>query len=1101
MGERKDNENESSRMSKYDNGNHGDGNGIGETTLDLTKLGFYGRDEELKLLQKAFRNISNEAAAENNAILNEDDAALERSQYHHEHIVEFAVISGASGVGKSTLIQKFKESLPNNNKCCFIMGKYEQTMEAVPYSAVVSAFGQLCDYVSKSRNSKSIIQELKKGMRSEHRLVLANTMECFWNLFDDLPHDKRRPSFYENTVLLRMQYIVRDLMRLLSRHIISPIVMVLEDLQWSDTSSLQLLRTLISDQYSTFLCIATYRNEQVGDTHPLSLLLHSLVHTTTSITEMELPALTHETIHAAISDILSLEQDNCITLAHQIYQTTKGNMLFVLHYVKMLHERGCIHCSNGQWQCTPIPDLNENVLQLVTEELDLLSKDAHKLLTIASCLGSQFSVVALTCVWTHLHQVDVDDYLTMEQHGVMHAPTSDELQSVISLLSEAAGLVIPCGPIDSNTTVMYAFAHDRVQQAAYTAIPNDPDKLEMHFKIGKILFPYSLGVPEELSEHKDRTRLLAAITQLNQGSALIIDPAVKVQLARLNLVAADCVMLKSGFVTAVDYLQQGLDLLDPSERWTQHYDLSLLISSKLAEISYSCRDFVTCKHNVDYVVQNGHCFQDKFNVYYTLIQSLGSQNRIDEAFEVGMQVLDILGEKLVPTKLRLASNLFKCRKAINSRSMEELLLNGPVMVRKDKIQAIKVLRALAMLAWFTDQTELFVHIQMRIFQITLKHGASPHSSFGLACLGMIFGSNGNVADAYKVGVIATSMSQKFHSSGCDGMTTAIVHTMLNHFRQPLKVSIEPVMKSYQSAIASGDIEGAAYAANAYIHILRASGTRLDIINAEAARFAELMKDYNMTQLSIDQALTLLIPQWQFALNLAGESKNPVKLSGAAMHSEEQFIAECVDANNVKALLAIYSAKMSLGYYFGDIKAAYTASQNLLKVDKKKYCPCVPRASRILFLGLVEFEMHRQTKRKQHLQSAVRCISKLQEWHKNGDPNVRHLELILQAELASLGTNASQRKASFDAAIEACRRNGSHHDEALANQRASVFCLKDGDTSLASYHMVNAKNLYSQWGATALAEYVKTKYSYLFYDQNTSASSEHRMKTRRRKVKA
>jgi hypothetical protein len=241
----------------------------------------------------------------------------------------------------------------------------------------------------------------------------------------------------------------------------------------------------------------------------------------------------------------------------------------------------------------------------------------------------------------------------------------------------------------------------------------------------------------------------------------------------------------------------------------------------------------------------------------------------------------------------------------------------------------------------------------------------------------------------------------------------------------------------------------------------------------------------------------LIPQWQFALNVAGESKNPVRLSGAAMHSEEQFIAKCVAANNLEALQAIYSAKMSLGYYFGDLKAAYIASQTLLKVDNKKYCPSVPRASLILFVGLVEFEMHRQTKRKQHLQNAVKCISKLQKWHKNGDPNVHHLELILQAELASLGTNVNQRKASFDAAIDACRRNGFLHDEALANNRASVFCLLDGDMSLASYYMVNAKNLYSQWGATALAEYVKKKYSFLFYDQNTSASSKNRTKTRRR----
>ncbi len=146
------------------------------------------------------------------------------------------------------------------------------------------------------------------------------------------------------------------------------------------------------------------------------------------------------------------------------------------------------------------------------------------------------------------------------------------------------------------------------------------------------------------------------------------------------------------------------------------------------------------------------------------------------------------------------------------------------------------------------------------------------------------------------------------------------------------------------------------------------------------------------------------------------------------------------------------------------------------------------AMRTLFYGLVEFEMYRQTNRRKHLRNACKNVKLLRKWHENGNPNVEHMVLILKAEMASLGPNANERRSACDAAIQACRRGEFIHNEALANQRAAIFCLNDDDVSSATEYMVKAAALYTEWGALAIAEHIKTKYAYLFYDQMTTSST-------------
>ena len=153
-----------------------------EPTLDFQNLGFYGRNDELLELSKAFETV---VQVSNNNSCSNPVGEQEVASYNSFHHVQVTLVHGFSGTGKSMLIQKFKEYASEKcPDCCFLLGKFEQNLESVPFSALVSAFSQLCEYILKSRNSKAIINELKKGMRAEHRIILANAIERFWKVFE-----------------------------------------------------------------------------------------------------------------------------------------------------------------------------------------------------------------------------------------------------------------------------------------------------------------------------------------------------------------------------------------------------------------------------------------------------------------------------------------------------------------------------------------------------------------------------------------------------------------------------------------------------------------------------------------------------------------------------------------------------------------------------------------------------------------------------------------------------------------------------------------------------------------------------------------------------
>jgi predicted ATPase len=179
-----------------------------------------------------------------------------------------------------------------------------------------------------------------------------------------------------------------------------PLLLVLEDLQWSDPSTLDLISSLARRRApARLLVIGTYRPAEVaGRAHPLAAIKQDLqVHG--QCVELALPALDA----AEVEDYLAARfprQQLPLHLGRSIHQATEGNPLFVVNLVDDWTARGVLVERDEGWMLdaplaavrTGVPD---TLRQMIERQLDRLTPEVRRMLEAASAVGSEFSTAAV----------------------------------------------------------------------------------------------------------------------------------------------------------------------------------------------------------------------------------------------------------------------------------------------------------------------------------------------------------------------------------------------------------------------------------------------------------------------------------------------------------------------------------------------------------------------------------------------------------------------------------------------------------------------------------------------------------------------------------
>jgi PAS domain S-box-containing protein len=484
----------------------------------------YGRDREVDTLLAAFDRIVDGGRA------------------------ELVLVSGYSGIGKSAVVNELHKSLVPP-RGLFAAGKSDQYKRDIPHAPLAEAFQSLIRrLLSQNEEDLRKWQDALRKALGPNGLLLVDLVPELRHVIGEQPPVPELPP---REAQRRFQIVFRQFIGVFARpeH---PLALFLDDMQWLDVATLDLLEDLlIRYDLQHLLLIGAYRDNEVNATHPLVRKLEAIRQAGAAVQDIVLTALSREDLGKLLADSLHCQLERAAPLADLIHEKTTGNPFFAIQFISTLAEDHLLtfdyRARRWVWDLLRIREkgFTDNVAELMVEKLKRLPPETQKVLQQFACLGNRADFETLRIGY----QGSVED---------MH----DHLWEAVR-----SGLIFRA---DNS----YGFLHDRVQEAAYSLIPKEL-RAEAHLRIGIRLTEHTLA-------EKRKEAIFEIVNQLNRGSHLLTFVEDRERVAELNLIAAQRAKLSTAYDSALKYLRAGRSLL-AEESWETNHQLIFSIESLTAE--------------------------------------------------------------------------------------------------------------------------------------------------------------------------------------------------------------------------------------------------------------------------------------------------------------------------------------------------------------------------------------------------------------------------------------------------------------------------------------------------------------------------------------
>ncbi len=995
----------------------------------------YGRDQDIADLIAAFKRVSNGAK-------------------------EMILVAGYSGIGKSALIREIYQPIVQLGGY-FISGKFDQFQRGTPYSAVVSAFSELVSLLL-SQSEESL-----EKWRGKIISALGNNAQIIIDVIPEIEliigPQPAVPVLQPAEAQNRFNLVFQNFIHLFCSKD-HPLVIFLDDLQWADSASLRLIKLMMSDERTKYLClIGAYRDNEVSSTHPLMMTIDMLRHEQASVSRYYLSPLNLEQITQLIADTLHKPVELVESLAELVLRKTQGNPFFVAEFLKTLYQEKLLKFepfySNNQggwqWNIREIEavGITDNVVELMIQKLQKLPEDTQQVLRLGACLGNQFDLNTISLI-----------------HGKEAVGTFRDLWPAIKedLIQPISDLQFTQEQLFNFPLLVlnYQFLHDRVQQAAYALI-DDSQKKAVHLQIGRM---FLMNTPVEYR----LDRAFELVDHLNVGRELITATEEKIELAALNLDAAKKAKDATAYQAAKDYLTAGVELL-PENAWEPHYDLTFALYKNLAEIEYLTGNFAASEHYINQTLAQAKSVIEKAEVYNLLVVQYSLQAKYQQAVDAGIAALKMLGVELPQENLSeaIAAEFAAAKRQWENREIASII-HDPEMASPEKKIALKVLTNLGAPAYLTN-LQLWTIIFVRGVNISLAYGSTPESCICLTNYGiMLVSVFGDYQSAYQFGQLAMRLIDKWNARDlkCKA-ATGLANSLLYWFHH-IKESNVMNHEAYQAALECGDLEYAGYALHNTACNAFFQGKNLNQLLAEVSRYLELTKK-TQNQLSTDLLEGLDLCLWNLT------KMTPELLSFATNElNEADYLAACQTHQNLYALCIYYIRKLQIFYLYGELNAAFDCAKCIepLLPYVQGLLPMVDYTfyAAMTWIGL--YERLSKDKQPEYWEKVQLALAKLKLWQDNCAENFQHQYLLLQGEINRVSGNFMAAIAAYDSAIKSARENEFIQHQALANELAAKFWLNQGYKKYAQSHLVEAYYGYQRWGAKRKVEQLEQTYPQL-----------------------
>jgi predicted ATPase/class 3 adenylate cyclase/tRNA A-37 threonylcarbamoyl transferase component Bud32 len=973
----------------------------------------YGRDAEINFINSLFEKC----------VIGEKSTLL---------------VCGYSGCGKTALVEALKNT-SSHRKGIFIKGKFDQISSNTPYSSFIQAFNELTRIIMAGNAEFQMKwkQKITEAIGNPGK-ILSQFMPGMENLIGKQPEI---PDLKGLEAQNRFNYEFIKFIKTISDKD-NPLIIFVDDLQWTDASSLNLFKLIAENRDIRYLMlIGGYRQNEVGENHMLTIMLNGLREDLVPVEQLELKELNYDDVQKLIANALRTTQSNIPFLADIIFNKTKGNAFYVWQFLRSIYEEGLLHFDFEQmewkWNAELIFQMNVsgNVVDLMTTYILKLPEQTLDLLKTGASIGNTF---------------------TKRNMSVIRQISENEVESILKL-AVAEGLIIPSG----ND---YKFSHDRIQQAVYSVITDD-EKMTRHLQNGKRLMSHLN--PDEIED-----KLFELTNQWNLGAAKITDPAEKQFLADLNLRAGNKAILSTAYPQALQYFEYGRAVMTEEDWFTKH--------KKIFELNYNAADaaylsglYEKVDPLIDELLRNSRSLTESAKSYEIRIKTLIARNQPLEAVKLGLNILKKFNINLPlrPGKLQVMKDLLKTKFLLRNKSMD-YFNNLSEMEDPEKNAAMRILSDITSASYFAvpDLVPLLV---FKMVSMTVKYGLSRKSPFSFVAFAYILSVYLKEIDkGIEFGDIALHLAKKIQAEELVGSILVTINIFLVHWRKPLVETIHDMDRAYQSSLESGDHEYASYAAHNTVYQMFIMGHSLP----DLAEKAEAL-DVGIEKFKQDLTLKRLQLFRQSIINLIEETDHPDVLIGKAFDESKMDLIDATKSNELY-FQNLYLQKLFLSLIFN------------LNGNGRKYLDIATRfqesvrgtALYPLFyyyrsLLISEIALNAPS-RKSTLRQIKKDIGVLKKYEKFCPQNFTHKIHLLEAEYFYLKGDNETAKILYDKALKAGTESGMSNDVAYCWERAGRFFLNTKQDLLANFYLQNAYRIYKRWGATAKLRQMEEMYTQL-----------------------
>ncbi|HTV23406.1 MAG TPA: AAA family ATPase, partial [Polyangiaceae bacterium] len=977
------------------------------------------------------------------------------------------LVAGSAGVGKSSLIHEIQGALVLR-RGHFVAGKFDQLARHMPYAALLQALGGLVEgLLAESEERLSAWQQWLGAALGPNGQVLVELIPELEQIIGQQP---ALAQLSPREARERLQQVVRAFIRALARpeH---PLVIFVDDLQWTDASTAELLVHLLEDEsLRHLLIIGAYRDNEVDEEHLLGLALAKLRAARPEVVrQIRLEPLSPDSVHVIVASTVLGPPELSRPLADLVSRKTDGNPFFVNELLRMLNLEGAFRFvrSEGrwEWQLERIAQarFSDNVVDLMVERLNRLPAATLELLPIGACLGAEFELASL------VHVVGrPPGALALALWEAVRADVLVPVGSSYRLVSDGTeydrvGL--------QELAVRYRFQHDRVQQAAYSLLGAE-QRARTHVEIGRLL-------QASLDPREREARTFEIVNHLNLGRSHIQEVDDRVALAEQNRQAAERAKRAAAFQIANQYLECALGLLSPEE-WAAQPALRFQSALLRAECIFNGGDVERASGLCDELLATEMDPMSKAAAYLLKARVLEHEAKNHDAIAFIRRGLSCLGLNLPESPAEIGAQIKegigKMQGHLARTPIDELTAL-PELEDPTAIMTMQLLFKLIVPA-IQVQPPLFILSELILFDMALTRGATAISCKNFVDCGILQGGVlGDSDRAYRLGKLAFAMLNRYAPTPLEAPVNFVFGAFLSHWCAPHKEGVGVLRHAQRVAAEMGDVQYVAYARAFELQHLLMLGHPLAECHAEVERAVSyLIAAQVQNPLAGSRAVQRVVAKLHQTL------EDPE----ASQRADELVKAQLVSMGNTQWLYSYSIAQTWASFLLRDLRAAAAWDE----ITRPQVNP-----GNVMFVSTPDHYLLRtlllarraqadaaearpeetEEARASRVAEMDANLEKLRQWAERVPENFMHKYKLAAAEVArSNGAPLDTVLELYEAAVTATGEDFLPF-RALAHELQGELWLARQKTALARASIREAHHLYRRWSATAKLEQLERHY--------------------------